>query len=336
MRADEDRLDVVRAEERDGARDDRGGAVGRGEEALRDAAEARRGAAYEDAAERSRHARYDSAVAAKTITVERVRSGARAAEEDRVVVEEPLEIRVDDDTLAITMRTPGHDRELVLGFLLGEGIIRAKGDVASLANCGRPGDPGYANTIAVVLGPTARPPESERVRRGTMTTSACGVCGRRTLDDLFARIQPRRSEARFSAEAIAAAVAALRERQPLFDATGGCHAAALTDAAALEEAGPRAVVAALEDVGRHNAVDKVVGSRVLAGDLGVAGRLLVVSGRASFEIVQKALAAGVDAVASVSAPSSLAVDLAREGGLVLAGFVRGSDLVVYSGAERVD
>lgn len=247
---------------------------------------------------------------------------------DAVAVEEPLDIRVDDDTLAITMRTPGHDRELVLGFLVAEGIIARKDDVSSLANCGRPGDPGYANTIAVVLGPSAALPDRERIKRGTLTSSACGVCGRKSIDDLFARITKSPGTARISTATILGAMNALRDRQPLFEATGGVHAASLVTF----DGHP---LATYEDVGRHNAVDKVVGSRFLAGELGTRERLLVVSGRTSFEIVQKALAAGFDAVASVSAPSSLAVDLAKDGNLILAGFVRGDSLVVYAGQDRV-
>jgi FdhD protein len=266
-------------------------------------------------------------VSTRIVSVERRPGGAA---EDTVAIEEPLDIRVDDDTLAITMRTPGHDRELVLGFLVSEGIIRTRDDVSALANCGRPGDPGYANTIAVRLGPGAQVPASERVRRGTLTSSACGVCGRKSIDDLLDRVPKKTDHASdtIAASVIVEGIARLRERQPIFDRTGGVHAASLLDF----EGNP---LATFEDVGRHNAVDKVIGSQLLASTLGAPRRLLVVSGRSSFEIVQKALSAGIAAVASVSAPSSLAVDLAREGGLILAGFVRGERLVVYAGAERV-
>jgi FdhD protein len=268
---------------------------------------------------------YARSVSTRIVSVERRPGGAA---EDTVAIEEPLDIRVDDDTLAITMRTPGHDRELVLGFLVSEGIIRTRDDVSALANCGRPGDPGYANTIAVTLGPGAQVPASERVRRGTLTSSACGVCGRKTIDDLLDRIPKRGRDSSLPAKVIVDSVAALRQRQPLFDRTGGVHAASLLDFEGH-------ALATFEDVGRHNAVDKVIGSQLLAGTLGASQRLLVVSGRSSFEIVQKALSAGIDAVASVSAPSSLAVDLANEGGLILAGFVRGERLVIYSAPSRV-
>lgn len=271
----------------------------------------------------------------KALAVERIEAGARIAAQDEVATEEPLDIRVDDDTLAITMRTPGHDRELVLGFLVSEGIIAAKGDVSGLANCGRPGDAGYANTIAVTLGTGARIPASERVRRGTLTSSACGVCGRKSIEDLVERLPKRIVDGpKLRASVVTEAMAKLRERQPMFERTGGVHAASLVDFKGN-------AIATFEDVGRHNAVDKVVGSRFLAGafeksNVESRGTLLIVSGRSSFEIVQKALMAGFDAVASVSAPSSLAVDLANEGGLVLAGFVRGERLVIYAGAERVE
>lgn len=256
------------------------------------------------------------------VPIVRFSDGAPASAEDAVVVEEPLEIRIDGDTFAVTMRTPGHDRELVLGLLLAEGIIRSAADVSSLAYCGKPEEP--RNTMAVTLGPLAEPPidraTGELVRRGTLVSSACGVCGRRSIDDLLARI-PRRELPDVAPEALVQAMTALAGRQPIFAETGGAHAAAL-----VVDGAP---VASFEDIGRHNAVDKVVGAQLLAGQLGARGRILVVSGRASFEIVQKALVAGFDAVASVSAASSLAVSLAREGGLALAGFVRGDSLVSY-------
>ncbi len=268
----------------------------------------------------------------RAIEVVRTTRSRGVARDDRVVVEEPLEIRLDGDTLAVTMRTPGHDRELVLGFLVSEGIVREPSDVAALAHCGKPGEPGYENTMAVTLASTARPPidarTGELVRRGTLVSSACGVCGRRTLDDILSRIAPTRDTSPISEARLLESVAALRGAQPVFEATGGAHAASL-----FTFGGER--LAAFEDVGRHNAVDKVVGARFLAHALGEEARVLAVSGRASFEIVQKALAAGFSALASVSAPSSLAVQLAREANLVLAGFVRGTSLVLYAGEERV-
>ncbi len=251
---------------------------------------------------------------------------------DEVAVEEPLEIRISGETLAVTMRTPGNDRELVLGFLLAEGVISSASDVASVVHCGRTTDEGRENTIDVALAPGVKPPvDSETgmlARRGTLVTSACGVCGRRSIDDLLARTAPLADGGRVSPEVIAAAVRGLRERQPIFARTGGCHAASLVTFDGRH-------VATFEDVGRHNAVDKVVGARVLAGALPLSEHLLVASGRSSFEIVQKALSAGIPLVASVSAPSSLAVDLARRANVTLAGFVRDGTMTIYSGRERL-
>jgi FdhD protein len=256
----------------------------------------------------------------------RVMRDGSAPADDTVVVEEPLEIRVSGDTLAITMRTPGADRELVLGFLWAEGIVSSLEDVSSVAYCGRTGDEGARNTIDVTPAPGARLrlPDDARARRGTLVTSACGVCGRRSIDDLLARCTPLAPGAPVSRELIAAATRALRDTQPVFARTGGCHGAAL-----FTKNG--AHVATFEDVGRHNAVDKLVGARLLAGALPATGHALVVSGRSSFEIVQKAVAAGIDTVISVSAPSSLAVDLAKGAGVTLVGFARETRFVVYTG-----
>jgi FdhD protein len=275
----------------------------------------------------------------RQVDVERLARGdastTRERRADEIVVEEPLEIRVAGDTLAITMRTPGHDRELVLGFLFAEGIIESAGDVSAMAPCGRTGDEGRENTLEVTLAPGVVPPgdgeDGPFARRGTITTSACGVCGRRSIEDLMTRFTPLAHAAggdTLSHDTLARVAAGLRDRQPVFARTGGCHAASLATFA-----GEHLVT--FEDVGRHNAVDKVVGSRVLANDLPLAGRVLFVSGRSSFEIVQKAIAARISVVASVSAPSSLAVDLARRANVTLAGFVRGDSLTLYAGAHRI-
>lgn len=269
----------------------------------------------------------------RSADVERLSSGGTVeTRADEVAVEEPLEIRISGETLAVTMRTPGNDRELVLGFLLAEGVISSASDVASVVHCGRTTDEGRENTIDVALAPGVKPPvDSETgmlARRGTLVTSACGVCGRRSIDDLLARTAPLADGGRVSPEVIAAAVRGLRERQPIFARTGGCHAASLVTFDGRH-------VATFEDVGRHNAVDKVVGARVLAGALPLSEHLLVASGRSSFEIVQKALSAGIPLVASVSAPSSLAVDLARRANVTLAGFVRDGTMTIYSGRERL-
>jgi FdhD protein len=271
----------------------------------------------------------------RALRVRRVTSAAVSApgegeRDDEVVVEEPLEIRIAGDTLAITMRTPGHDRELVLGFLWAEGIIRSLADVGSIAHCGREGEEGFGGTIDVIPGAGAKLalPEEPGARRGTLTTSACGVCGRRSIDDLLARCHPIASRVTMARGAIVRAVATLRERQPLFARSGGCHAASLVTMEGEH-------VATFEDVGRHNAVDKLVGSRLLAGGLPAADHALVVSGRTSFEIVQKAVAAGIPIVIGVSASSSLAVDVATRAGVTLIGFARGGEFLVYAGEGRI-
>ena len=265
--------------------------------------------------------------------VRRVAEGVlQAPAADDVVAEEPLEIRAQGETLAITMRTPGADRELAVGFLFAEGVIGSRDEVGRVAHCGRPDQEGYGNTIDVVPAPGVSL-DIERIsatRRGTLTTAACGVCGRRTVDDVIARCAPLPvGRATIAAASILAAVESLRARQPNFARTGGIHGAALHDAQGN-------VLAAFEDIGRHNAVDKAVGALLLAGRIpGAEAALLVVSGRASYEVVQKASAARVPVIASVSAASSLAVDLARATGITLCGFVRKGTMTVYAHADRI-
>jgi FdhD protein len=266
----------------------------------------------------------------KTIDVERASGGGREKARDEVVMEEPLEIRIAGDTIAVTMRTPGHDRELVLGFLWAEGIIGSLEDVSSIAPCGRTGDEGRENTLEVTLAPGVKVPVDDQgalARRGTITTSACGVCGRRSIDDLLARFRELPDGPSMPLTSLHRAIAALRDRQPLFAKTGGLHAAGL---AALDGT----LLAAFEDVGRHNAVDKLVGAHLAKRALPLSESALIVSGRASFEIVQKAIAAGIPIVASVSAASSLAVDLAARANVTLVGFVRDGSTTIYTGAAR--
>jgi FdhD protein len=275
--------------------------------------------------------------------------GDRAERESRVdsiAVEEPLEIRVATEPLAITMRTPGDDAQLALGFLLSEGIIRSIDDVGAVSHCGRPGDEGFGNVIDVTAAPgvSLDVDKVQATRRGTLTTSACGVCGRRSVDDLLAicgRVPPGPA---MDLRVVASATERLRHAQHNFSQTGGVHAAAAMNA-------DGQVLAAYEDVGRHNAVDKVVGAllqrRLVTAESAIrtadrspappasAPALLVVSGRASFEIVQKATMARIPIVASVSAASSLAIDLAQRSGITLAGFVRSGSLNVYTHPERL-
>jgi FdhD protein len=263
----------------------------------------------------------------------------RAAEDDRVAVEEPLEIRVNGDPVATTMRTPGHDRELAVGFLFAEGILNDGDDLGSLFHCGHPGEEGYGNVLEVVpaAGAVLDLERVEATRRGTLTTSACGVCGRRDVDDLMATCAPVAPGPVLSARTVARATERLRALQHTFELTGGVHAAAVLDANG-------ELLASHEDVGRHNAVDKVVGALVLDQGLRSArasqpSRLrptvLVVSGRVSFEIIQKAAMARCPLVASVSAGSSLAIDLAERAGITLATFVRNGRFNVYTHPERL-
>jgi FdhD protein len=270
------------------------------------------------------------AVAARRV----IRRGAPTV--DSLAVEEPLEIRVDGEAVATTMRTPGTDADLALGFLFAEGILSGARDVSTVTHCGRPGEESYGNVLDVRSAGGVRL-DPERIlegRRFVPTTSACGVCGRRAIEGLLARVVPLERGALLPPSLVHAAIESLPRVQPAFATTGGLHAAVAV-------AADGTVLAAAEDVGRHNAVDKVVGALVRAGRVGAgaaaaAGPAVVaVSGRTGFEIVQKAAAARIAVVASVSAPSSLAVDLAERAGLTLCGFVRGGAMNVYAHAWRL-
>ena len=261
-----------------------------------------------------------------------------AGVDDRVAVEEPLEIRVAGEPLATTMRTPGHDHWLAVGFLHAGGIIHEIDDVGTVAHCGTPGEEGFGNVLDVTPGAgiALDPERLSWTRRGTLTTAACGICGRRTIADLLERCAPVPPSPPLSLSLLRAAPARLAAQQPLFDATGAVHGAL-----ALTADGSEAWAA--EDVGRHNAVDKVVGALLYERRLGArpspdprrAPALLVVSGRVSFEIVQKAVAARIPVVAGVGGATSLAVDLAEATGVTLAGFVRDGALNVYAHPERL-
>jgi len=254
---------------------------------------------------------------------------------DAVAVEEPLEIRVDGEAVATTMRTPGADVDLALGFLFAEGILSGAADVSTLAPCGRPGDEGYGNVIDVrsAAGMRLDPERLLEGHRVAPISSACGVCGRRAIDGLAARMRPVDAARQVASALVVTAVEAISRSQPAFVRTGGLHAAVLL-------ADDGALLAAAEDVGRHNAVDKVIGALVRTGRIGAGApgpspAVLAVSGRTGFEIVQKAAAAAIPAVASISAPTSLAVDLAIAAGIALAGFVRDGSMNVYAHAERL-
>ena len=252
---------------------------------------------------------------------------------DTLAVEEPLEIRVAGAPLAVTMRTPGHDVELAAGFLVSEGVIVAADEFRSAIHCGGPGTGGEINeynVLDIALAEGVRPPAPD-VTRNFYTTSSCGMCGKASIDAVrtVSRFDVRADPVVVGAERVAALPDRLRAGQAVFDKTGGLHAAGLFDA----ETGELLVLR--EDVGRHNAVDKVIGWALLQGRLPLRGVILQVSGRASFELVQKAAMAGIPVLSAVSAPSSLAVELADEAGLTLLGFVRGDHMNVYSQPQRV-
>lgn len=265
-----------------------------------------------------------------------VAAGSRTAGPDTLSVEEPLELRVGGTPLTVTMRTPGHDIELVHGFLHGEGIVSSADDIAMARYCegavtsGESGfDENTYNVIDVTLAAGVAPPEAAATR-SFFTTSSCGVCGKASIEQLAtrSRFDVRDDRAEFAAEVIATMPVTLREHQRSFERTGGLHAAGLFTAEG-------ELLVAREDVGRHNAVDKVVGWALLNGRLPGRGCLLMVSSRASFELVQKTIMAGIPCLAAVSAPSSLAVECADDAGLTLLGFVRGEQMNVYAGQARV-
>jgi FdhD protein len=250
---------------------------------------------------------------------------------DTLAGEEPLELRVNGTPLTVTMRTPGDDVELAHGFLLTEGVIGQRADVAVARYCDGVDDEGRNtyNVLDIALAEGVPDPEVG-VQRNFYTTSSCGVCGKAALDAvrLATRFSPAEDDCAITPAVLSGLPDTLRARQKVFASTGGLHGAGLFTAT-----GEPLVVR--EDVGRHNAVDKVLGWALLNGLVPTTGCVLLVSGRASFELVQKAAMAGVPALAAVSAPSSLAVELAEQHGITLVGFLRGDSMNVYSGARRI-
>ena len=252
---------------------------------------------------------------------------------DLLAAEEPLGIRVNGEAISLTMRTPGDDIDLAAGFLVGEGVLRSAADVAQIRicsgdRCGHGDHEGMGNIADVTLGARATVPAG--LRRNFLTTSACGVCGKASIRDIC---QLPATDLAVDQVTVAPLMLAqlpgrLREAQRVFAATGGLHAAGVFTA-------DGQLLTAREDVGRHNAVDKVVGWALREGRLPLTGCVLLVSGRASFELVQKAVMAGLPVLAAVSAPSSLAVELAEEAGLTLVGFLRGNSMNVYTGTQRI-
>ncbi len=243
--------------------------------------------------------------------------------EDHAAAEEPLEVRVSGRAVSVTMRTPGHDDELAAGFVVGEGLVTSHAQIAHI----RPCDVDAGAMVDVMLASDVQV-DFQKLTRHVFASSSCGVCGSSTIDAIRRQFPPLGEGPRVSTGAILGMPAALRAAQATFETTGGLHAAGLFDAAGN-------LLVAREDVGRHNAVDKVIGYALMRGMLPLGEHVLFVSGRVSFEIVQKACSAGLCVVAAVSAPTSLAIELAEELGMTLAGFVRPPRFNVYSGWERV-
>lgn len=274
----------------------------------------------------------------QAVDISKVSNGLQKAQADSVAVEEPLEIRLAYSTpdgratrsISITMRTPGNDNELAAGFLFTESIVQQASDIAAIELCGPPApDSGNHNVVRVDLAPKVSV-DLGRLQRHFYTSSSCGVCGKTSLDALrVVGVEPLSDNKTAFARGILTSVPdKLRQSQATFDATGGLHAAT-----AFNKAGD--LVVTMEDVGRHNAVDKVVGALLLDNQLPAADLGLMVSGRASFELMQKALVAGMPLLAAVSAPSSLAVQLANEFDMTLVGFLRGDSFNIYSGEQRI-
>jgi FdhD protein len=255
----------------------------------------------------------------------RWRAGASAERaEDELAHEEPLEIRVRGRAVSVTMRTPGHDEELAAGFLATEGMIKRREDVLRIEPCGRNED---GNLVNVQLAPDVAV-DFDKLTRHVFASSSCGLCGKATIDAVRGQFPPITSDLIVDAATLLSLPEKMRQTQSTFDRTGGLHAAAIFSAAG-------DLIVLREDVGRHNALDKVIGYGLLNGLLPYDNHILLVSGRTSFEIIQKALAARVPIIAAVSAPSSLAVDFANDSGQTLVGFLRGERMNVYANEHRI-
>ena len=257
------------------------------------------------------------------------RSG-NADRRDLVAVEEPMEVRVNGASFAVIMRTPGADRDLAAGFLLAEDVVRSADEIGAIEYCQDTTDEGRHNTINVTVSGGAVDRFATRLgeRRQVMMTASCGLCGRRTIESLRSRVAAVAGAWTVPAAVIASLPDRLRSSQAVFASTGGLHAAGLFDRSGVLQL-------SAEDVGRHNAVDKLAGRTLLAGKHPLDDSILLVSGRTSFELVQKALLAGIPLLAAVSAPSSLAVDLAQQAGITLCGFVRGGHFNIYTHRRRI-
>jgi FdhD protein len=261
-----------------------------------------------------------------------VKSGSPVTRPDRLAAEEPMEIRVagpgeEPESVAVTLRTPGNDFELAVGFLYTEGLIASRDEVASVAYClDLPPDQQEYNVVTVEL---TRTFDASSLKRNFYATSSCGICGKASIEQVHVRCSQLEPGPVIAGSAVLALPGRLRHAQRIFEETGGLHGSALFDPTG-------SILSVREDVGRHNAVDKLVGQSVLAGTVPLSDRVLMVSGRVSFEIVQKAAVAGIPIVCAVSAPSNLAVDTAQELGMTLVGFVRNDSFNVYTHPERID
>lgn len=265
----------------------------------------------------------------KDVGVQSYDRGAYTSRADVVATEEPLEIRIHQKALAVVMRTPGDDMELAAGFLCAEEIIRSSDDLESIRHCTTIDAEEPENVVEVRLDPAVRATKEallaeRRAQRSIVTSASCGVCGKQSIESLHASAEPFDAPPVIDPARILPLPDHLRAAQAVFDSTGGLHGAAVFD-------GDGDLVVVREDVGRHNAVDKCIGYLLMRDLLPVAGAVLMVSGRTSFEIIQKALIARIPIVAAVSAPSSLAIELARSSNMGLVGFVRGDSLNVYAG-----
>jgi FdhD protein len=268
--------------------------------------------------------------ALRSVDVIRVRGAARGTALDRAATEEPLEVRLHDRPFAVIMRTPGADCELAAGFLLAERVLASADDFGTIAHCTDTSADHPENVVNVTLanGSAAAIDRLLAGRRHVTTTSSCGMCGRRTIESLAVDAKPIRAAWSVPSSMMTLLPDRLRARQAVFDETGGLHAAGLFTR-------DGSLVDIAEDVGRHNAVDKIVGRMLMREALPLSDHILGVSGRTSFEIVQKAILAGIPIVAAVSAPSSLAIELAHEYGVTLVGFIRGDSFNIYTHAERL-
>ena len=257
-----------------------------------------------------------------------IREGSRAEDHDEVVREEPLEIRIGGIPLVVVMRTPGHDEDLARGFLVTERVVNDEREIASVRHCTTVEAPEAENNVVQVVLAPGVDIDLARLRRNLYASSSCGICGKATIDNVLDVAPPVDDPVTVTADVLYGLPAALRGEQEVFQRTGGLHAAGL-----FSPDGARMVVR--EDVGRHNAVDKSIGWALARGRVPLSGTILMVSGRVSYEIVQKALAARIPIVAAVSAPSSLAVELAQAGGVTLVAFLRDRSLGAYAGAHRI-